>query len=52
MKREAAKKLFDLMHPDFFHQPYIASLEKGRIFEEQTLFLEDFSADALKIPVP
>jgi len=52
VKKCEGRRLFEQMHPDFFSLSGIASLGKGAVYEEMTLLLEEFSVDALKIPVP
>ena len=52
MTKEDALSLFNQMHPDFFAQSFIQSMDENEIMEEQILKLADFDKSALNIEVP
>lgn len=45
------KALFDALHPGFFEKDSIRKLPKKHLWEEMVLWLEDFSPEAVEIPV-
>lgn len=46
------KVLFESMHPGFFEEEYIRSMDAEDVFNEQILLLKDFDAEAVSVPCP